>query len=161
MNELLGEDGADKEAARQALGIDLMELNAKIRTKADQTGIDTAVQDKVDRTELENRIQTLEEKIVKKGIPVGTIIMFSASMAPAGYLKADGSAVKRTIYPELFTAIGSTFDAGDGETTFNLSDLMGRFAQGNNTAGKKVEAGLPNIVASFGMDGNTSNETGY
>uniref|UniRef100_UPI00241E9589 phage tail protein n=1 Tax=Oxalobacter formigenes TaxID=847 RepID=UPI00241E9589 len=62
-----------------------------------------------------------------------------------GYLKADGAAVGRETYPDLFAAIGTTFGEGDGSSTFNLPDLIDRFAQGSNTPGQKLLAGLPNI----------------
>lgn len=86
------------------------------------------------------------------GIPVGTIEYFATSTPPAGYLKADGAAVGRETYPDLFATIGTTFGEGDGETTFNLPDLIDRFAQGSNTPGQKLEAGLPNITGTFGAD---------
>ena len=79
------------------------------------------------------------------GVPVGTIEYFATTTPPAGYLKADGAAVGRETYPDLFAAIGTAFGEGDGSTTFNLPDLIGRFAQGSNTPGLKIEAGLPNI----------------
>ena len=56
----------------------------------------------------------------QRGIPLGTVVMFSGSTPPAGYLKCDGSAVGRETYPELFNAIGTTCGEGDGQTTFNL-----------------------------------------
>ena len=79
------------------------------------------------------------------GVPVGTIEYFAMTTPPAGYLKADGAVVGRQTYPELFETIGTTFGEGDGETTFNLPDLIDRFAQGSKTPGQKIEAGLPNI----------------
>ena len=42
-----------------------------------------------------------------------------------------------------------TFGNGDGETTFNLPDLMGRFAQGDSVPGQKIDPGLPNITGSI------------
>jgi microcystin-dependent protein len=39
----------------------------------------------------------------------------------------DGSAISRSLYPDLFSLIGTTFGAGDGSTTFNLPDARGRF----------------------------------
>lgn len=48
------------------------------------------------------------------GVPVGTIEYFAMPTPPAGYLKADGAAVGRTTYPELFATIGTTFGEGDG-----------------------------------------------
>lgn len=53
--------------------------------------------------------------------------------APAGWLLCDGSAVSRTEYATLFAAIGTTWGAGDGSTTFNLPDLRGRAAIGAGT----------------------------
>lgn len=83
------------------------------------------------------------------GIPVGTVEYFAMATPPAGYLKADGAAVGRDIYPELFAAIGTTFGEGDGETTFNLPDLIGRFAQGSIVPGRKIEAGVPDVKGSW------------
>ena len=82
----------------------------------------------------------------QRGIPVGTVVMFTAAEPPAGYLKCDGAAVGRETCPELFAAIGTTFGAGDGKTTFNLPNLIGRFAEGSATPGTVKEAGLPNLV---------------
>ena len=50
----------------------------------------------------------------------------TATGAPAGWLLCDGSAVSRTEYATLYAAIGDTWGAGDGSTTFNLPDLRGR-----------------------------------
>ena len=87
----------------------------------------------------------------QSGVPVGTIEYFAMETPPAGYLKADGATVGRETYPELFAAIGITFGEGDGSTTFNLPDLIDRFAQGSNTPGQKIEAGLPDIVGTVGF----------
>ena len=81
------------------------------------------------------------------GVPVGTIEYFAMPTPPAGYLKADGAAVGRQTYPKLFETIGTTFGEGDGSTTFNLPDLIDRFAQGSKTPGQKIEAGLPTFQA--------------
>jgi phage-related tail fiber protein len=64
------------------------------------------------------------------GIPTGQIIHVALSSAPTGYLKANGAAVSRSTYATLFAAIGTTFGAGDGSTTFNLPDLRGEFVRG-------------------------------
>ena len=83
------------------------------------------------------------------GVPVGTVEYFAMPTPPAGYLKADGRAVGRETYAELYSVIGTTFGEGDGETTFNLPDLIDRFAQGSSTPGQKVDAGLPNVTGDF------------
>ena len=55
--------------------------------------------------------------------PVGSILLFAGSSAPAGWLLCQGQAISRTTYATLFAVIGTTFGAGDGSTTFNLPDF--------------------------------------
>lgn len=69
-------------------------------------------------------------RAVDSSVPSGAVMYFAMQAAPAGWLKADGSAVSRTQYPALFAAIGTTFGVGDGRTTFNLPDLRGEFVRG-------------------------------
>lgn len=68
--------------------------------------------------------------ILNNSIPAGSIIAYAASSAPFGYLKANGSLVSRSTYSRLFSAIGTTYGAGDGSTTFALPDLRGEFVRG-------------------------------
>jgi prepilin-type N-terminal cleavage/methylation domain-containing protein len=58
----------------------------------------------------------------------GTSIRGYWSSTPTGYLSEDGSAVSRTTYATLFSAIGTIYGAGDGSSTFNLPDSRGRAA---------------------------------
>lgn len=73
-------------------------------------------------------------------IPAGAVMPFAMSSAPTGWLKADGSAVSRTTYAALFTAIGTQFGSGDGSTTFNLPDLRAEFIRGLDD-GRGVDTG--------------------
>lgn len=82
-------------------------------------------------------------------VPAGTMQMFAGNTIPAGWLLCDGSAVSRTNYAKLFSAIGTTWGAGDGSTTFNLPNSIGRFAEGAATSGSYKSAGLPNIHATL------------
>lgn len=76
---------------------------------------------------------------------VGMIGHFAGTVAPTGWLVADGQAVSRTTYNRLFNAIGTLYGDGDGSTTFNVPNLVGRFAEGSiENVGTYVEAGLPN-----------------
>jgi microcystin-dependent protein len=52
--------------------------------------------------------------------PAGAVVMYGGGTAPSGWLVCDGSAVSRTTYADLFSAIGERYGAGDGSTTFNL-----------------------------------------
>ena len=67
---------------------------------------------------------------IKSSVPSGTVFHFAGQTAPAGWLKANGAAVSRTAYADLFAAIGTTYGAGDGRSTFNLPDLRGEFIRG-------------------------------
>jgi hypothetical protein len=50
------------------------------------------------------------------------------------------------MFPDLFSAIGTTYGAGDGSTTFNLPNYSdGKFPEGSTVAGAVKQAGLPNI----------------
>lgn len=60
----------------------------------------------------------------------GQVAFFARNSAPSGWLKANGADVSRTAYAALFAAIGTTFGAGDGSTTFNLPDMRGMFQRG-------------------------------
>lgn len=64
------------------------------------------------------------------GVPAGSVIYHAANTAPSGFLKANGAAVSRSTYSDLFTAIGTTFGTGDGSSTFNVPDLRGEFMRG-------------------------------
>ena len=77
--------------------------------------------------------------------PVGSSLDHYGTTAPEHYLVCDGSAISRAAYPELYAVIGTLYGAGDGTTTFNLPNKLGRVGQGSLTPGKKIEAGLPNI----------------
>lgn len=57
---------------------------------------------------------------------IGEIKWVAFSTVPTGWLECDGSAVSRSTYANLFTAISTTFGVGDGSTTFNLPDAKGR-----------------------------------
>ena len=73
-------------------------------------------------------------------VPAGTVIQVAMNSAPTGYLKCNGAAVSRATYSDLFTAIGTTFGAGDGSTTFNLPDLRGEWVRGWDD-GRGVDSG--------------------
>lgn len=66
-------------------------------------------------------------------LPAGAVMAFGMNSAPSGWLAANGSAVSRSTYASLFSAIGTTHGAGDGSTTFNLPDLRGIFVRGSGS----------------------------
>lgn len=68
-------------------------------------------------------------------MPPGTVMDFAGSAAPTGFLLCDGSAVSRSTFANLFTAIGTTWGVGNGTTTFNVPDLRGRTTVGVGSVG--------------------------
>ena len=66
-------------------------------------------------------------------MPVGSIVQYGGTNAPAGWLICDGSTISRTKYVDLFNAISTSYGVGDGSTTFNLPNLKGRVAVGLDT----------------------------
>lgn len=82
-------------------------------------------------------------------IPPGTIIHYAGRTVPSGWLICNGANVSRRDYAALFAAIGTTYGAGDGRSTFNLPNLNGRFLECTtytSEVGTYKEAGLPNIT---------------
>ena len=91
----------------------------------------------------------LHEVINSYLMPAGTIVPYSGTSVPNGWLLCNGANVSRTTYASLFRAIGTKWGAGDGSTTFSLPDADGRVMQGVTDAskvGQYLEAGLPNIM---------------
>lgn len=70
----------------------------------------------------------------------GAVMMYARDTPPAGWLKANGAEISRSAYADLFSAIGTTFGAGDGATTFKLPDLRGEFMRGWDD-GRGIDAG--------------------
>lgn len=85
-------------------------------------------------------------------LPAGTILPFAGNSVPSGFLLCNGSAVSRTSYSALFSAIGTAWGSGDGSSTFNIPDARDRFLEGANSSGvgTYLSAGLPNITGNFG-----------
>jgi microcystin-dependent protein len=74
-------------------------------------------------------------------VPAGAVQAFAMNSAPSGWLAADGTNVSRSTYAALFSAIGTTYGAGDGSTTFALPDLRGYFVRGSGTNSDATASG--------------------
>jgi microcystin-dependent protein len=92
------------------------------------------------------------------GAPTGSVIDYAGSSAPTGWLLCDGSAVSRTTYSALFTAISTQFGSGDGSTTFNLPDLRGRVTAGKDDMGGSTASRLTG--GGSGITGTTLGASG-
>lgn len=93
-------------------------------------------------------------------VPIGTILSYSATTPPVGFLVCDGSEVSKTTYADLFVIIGDTYGTATDTSKFKLPDLRDKFVQGaNGNLGTSKDAGLPNVTGQVGYlkaidDGN-------
>lgn len=88
--------------------------------------------------------------------PPGMIVPFGGTSAPPGYLLANGDAVSRVTFSVLFGAIGTIYGAGDGTTTFNLPNAIGRTIIGAGTYTDPVSGSVTRTIGdSLGSDGQT------
>ena len=103
-------------------------------------------------------------------VPVGTILDYTGSVIPDGYILANGAELQRADYSRLFqwavanglmkpqSSIPSTahayYGTGDGSTSFTIPDLRGVFKRNADLASNRGGAnlgvyqadGLPNII---------------
>jgi len=95
-----------------------------------------------------------------EGIPTATIVPWSSSSVPTGFLECNGAAVSRSTYSALFAIISTTYGAGDGASTFNLPDLQDNIAMGKSGTKALASTGGANTVAASGtVGGTTANAT--
>lgn len=87
----------------------------------------------------------------------GTVVPWGGSSAPTGWLDCDGSAVSRSTYADLFTAIGTTYGVGDGSSTFNIPDIRGRTVCGKDNMGGTA---ANRLTSSATIDGTTLGTAG-
>lgn len=101
------------------------ELNRTIGLTEDLTTTHAAINAAIQANG--DRLDSLE------ATPAGSIIMFAGASAPTGWVLCDGQALDRTANAALFAAIGTTYGAGDGSTTFNVPDARDRFPRAAGT----------------------------
>lgn len=80
----------------------------------------------------------VEARVIGATSPSGSVIAFAGTTAPSGWLLCDGTAYSQTLYPSLFTAIGSSYATSGGQTApasglFRVPILNGRVPVGYDT----------------------------
>jgi microcystin-dependent protein len=75
----------------------------------------------------------LAQSLINFICPVGMISAFGGPGPPSGWFVCDGSAVSRTTYSALFSAIGTYWGGGNGVSTFNVPNLVNRTLVGYGT----------------------------
>jgi len=91
-----------------------------------------------------------------EGVPTGTIVPWTDSSIPSGFLECDGSNVSRTTYADLFAVIGTTYGVGDGATTFGLPDLQDNVPVGKSNNKALASTGGANTVTPTGSTANAT-----
>jgi len=95
---------------------------------------------------------------IPSGIPAGMVAPFGQTSNPSGWLVCNGAAVSRSTYSDLFSAIGTTYGAGDGSSTFNVPELRGEFIRGLDNSrgidsgrsnGSFQDHGIPAMIGRF------------
>lgn len=73
---------------------------------------------------------------------IGTIKLFAGNFAPRGYMFCNGAILSIAQYSTLFSLLG-TYYGGNGQTTFALPNLIGRYpiGTGNSNTGQNYELG--------------------
>jgi microcystin-dependent protein len=107
------------------------------------------------------------------GIPIGGILPYAGTAIPFGFLLCDGSEVLIAKHPELFQAIGITYNGASpliGFDTFRLPDLRARFPLGRDNmdnggqvatpGGAIVDAGGGNVDRISGIEPDTLGGSG-
>ena len=95
-----------------------------------------------------------------EGIPTATVVPWTDSSVPSGFLECNGAAVSRSTYSALFAIIGTTYGAGDGSSTFNVPDLQDKLALSKSNNKTLASTGGANTVTSTGnVGGSTANAT--
>jgi len=95
-----------------------------------------------------------------EGIPTATMVPWSSSSVPTGFLECNGQAVSRSTYSALFAIVSTTYGTGDGSSTFNVPNLQDNVAVGKSNNKALASTGGANTVTSTGnVAGSTANAT--
>lgn len=94
------------------------------------------------------------DAFLRQIVPAGAIFPYAGLAAPTGFFLCNGQAVSRTAYPTLFAAIGTTWGAGDGSTTFNVPDLRDRFPIGAQSNAPGSTGGASSVTPTITVAGH-------
>lgn len=142
----------------------------------DRTDADTKINGKIGEmgdlitVEKDTLVDAINDLVRNRGVtlPAGTVIPYAGTIIPAGWLACEGQEVSRITYAALFEAIGTSYGAGDGSTTFRIPDYreaalvgIGQRASGVAdhdvyTLGQFKDDQLQNIVGLIAIVGNES-----
>ena len=91
------------------------------------------------------------------GIPTATVVPWTDSSLPTGFLECNGQAVSRSTYSALFAIVDTTYGAGNGSSTFNVPDLQDEVVVGKSNNKALASTGGANTVANSGSVSSNTN----
>ena len=91
-----------------------------------------------------------------QGLATGTIVPWTDTSLPSGFLECNGAAVSRSTYAALFAVVSTTYGSGNGSTTFNLPDLKDNLAVGRSNSKALASSGGANTVQATGNIGGST-----
>lgn len=98
---------------------------------------------------------SVTSQAVSQLVPSGVVMAYAGATAPGGWLLCEGALIGRTVYANLFAAIGVAHGSGDGSTTFALPDYRGRFMRGrSNASANDPDRATRTAMASGGNTGD-------
>jgi microcystin-dependent protein len=89
-------------------------------------------------------------------VPIGAVIDFAGSAAPAKWLLCYGQLISTTTYAALFAVLGTTYGSGSG--TFGIPDCRGRATFGQDNMGGSAANRI--TVAGGNFDGTVLGNSG-
>ena len=106
------------------------------------------------KEELKNEIET-NATLIRKTVPAGVVLFLAGPVEPEGWMICNGRKLKKSEFPDLFNAIGTTW--GGGDDYFNLPESFEdylRCASSKIPVGTKQGDAMRNLTGSFAI-GNT------
>jgi microcystin-dependent protein len=88
------------------------------------------------------------------GVLPGSGMLWFTTTAPSGYVLLQGQAISRTTYATLFSMWTTQFGTGDGSTTFNVPNLIGRVPAGLDTSSTRLSS-FTSLGATLGAQTKT------
>lgn len=110
------------------------------------------------KTYVDSQLSALLNK-VNNVIKVGVPQLSLDGILPNNCVWYEGAEVSRETYALLFEIFDTTYGEGNGITTFNLPNFVGRVPWGATDYGY-IEPGLPNITAQWDADDYSSHVSG-
>lgn len=96
--------------------------------------------DLTDKPQARTNLSVYSKAEVDALFPAGEVCMFAMGTMPAGFIPCDGRSLSRTLYPRLFSAIGTLYGSVDANS-FNVPEFRGEFLRAWTAGRTGVDTG--------------------